>query len=130
MIILISKWPLRNGLPDELVDSIKTTVTKVQQTEPGTLLYSVHKNGNNPFAQNTKSDRSIADDNSKQTDVTFIEAYVSDQAFNDHIYGSVFTNFVKENLRFFCEDLKKPGSPQMQTQFLERIATFIRPQAD
>ena len=130
MIILVSKWPLRNGLPSELVDSIKKTVDKVQQTEPGTLLYSIHNDGYNPFAQDTAIDKNNSAGKTRQTDITFFEAYKNDQAFQDHIHGEVFTKFVKENLHYFCEDPKTPGSPKMQTQFLDRIAAFIRPQAD
>ena len=125
----MSKWKLRNGCPKELVISIKHTVSQVKENEPGTLFYSVHLDGHNPLATENTVVIPKSDTKEKQTQITFIEMYASKQAFSDHLQGPAFKRFLKDNLHYFYEDPKNPGWPITQTQYLDRISAFIRPQA-
>ena len=129
MISLISKWKLRNGCPAELASSIKQTVSQVEKAEPGTLLYSVHVDATSPSNGKHSAETDVPDQQIKQTEITFFEIYKNKQSFEAHINGPAFTKFVKQNLHYFHQDPKKPGWPLTQTQFLDRIAAFIRPQA-
>ncbi|MFT6100924.1 MAG: quinol monooxygenase YgiN [Arenicella sp.] len=130
MVRLTSKWKLKNGLTPEVLHNLAAAAELIQSKELGTLMYLIHLEA--PFPLDS-SGRVIMPPpslipNDQQTDITFIEVYKDADAFSAHINGSIFLDFLYENLKYFEEDPEKPGWPVTETHVLELDAGFIRPE--
>lgn len=64
---------------------------------------------------------------SNQSEIIFVEKYADAQAFADHVNGTVFTEFRKSTMHYFCPSTK-PGWPVMHTTFLSAASEFRRPE--
>ncbi len=132
MIVLISKWKLKNGLSDELAVALKTVADHVKAAEPDTLLYSVHLPARSPLGQGMQPAcppvKPIPGD--QQTEVVFFEIYKDAAAFSYHINGPTFTEFREQYIQYFYEDPDKPGWPNTQTEFLDKQSMFVRETLD
>jgi quinol monooxygenase YgiN len=123
LIALIARWPLKNGLPDELAESLKTLADGYRD-EPGTLWYSVNLPSPVPLdaerraVQPPPTPIAPAD----QNEIVFFEIYRDAEALSDHIHGPVFTEFRKANLHHFVESEAKPG-------WVDSSVTFLDPQS-
>lgn len=132
MITLISKWKLRNGVPNALAAALRDVAATVQAEEPRTLVYSVHLSAPSPLGP----DREPLDPPpnflpcDQQTEVVFFEVYVDADAFAAHVNGPVFTAFRKANIQYFYEDPANPGWPNTETPFIERQSAFFRSDAN
>ncbi|MGK0375670.1 MAG: quinol monooxygenase YgiN [Arenicella sp.] len=129
MVRLTSKWKLKDGLTPELLHNLALAAELIQSEELGTLIYLIHLDAPMPLDSSDKvlipSPGSIP--NHQQTDITFIEAYRDADAFSAHLSGSIFKDFLQQNLKYFEEDPNKPGWPITNTHALELDAGFIRP---
>ncbi|MBL4673958.1 MAG: hypothetical protein JKX81_16980 [Arenicella sp.] len=130
MVRLTSKWKLKNGLTPEVLHNLAEAAELIQSKELGTLIYLIHLEA--PFPLNASGNVIVPSPSSipnhQQTHVTFIEAYQDADAFSAHLNGSIFMNFLHENLQYFEEDPEKPGWPITDTHVLELDAGFIRPE--
>ncbi len=124
MIVLISRWKLKNGCPADLVTTLESLADKVKAAEPDTLLYSVNLQARSPLNQPSQLPAPIP--GSQQTEVDFFEIYKDAQAFAHHINGPVFTQFREQNIQHFYEDPEKPGWPNTETVFLDKQSMFVR----
>ncbi|MFT6407673.1 MAG: quinol monooxygenase YgiN [Arenicella sp.] len=130
MVRLTSKWKLKNGLTPELLHNLAAVAELIQSKELGTLIYLIQLEAPFPLDSSGKVlaplPRPIP--NKQQTDITFIEAYRDAEAFSLHLNGSIFNDFLTDNLKYFKPDPKKPGWPLTDTHILELDAGFIRPE--
>lgn len=128
MITLISKWKLKNGVPPDILANLTAVASKVEQSEPGTLMYLVNLPALSPLDKNRQPQcpppKPIPP--AEQKEVVFMEIYRDAQAFSDHVNGPVFTAFRKANIQYFQEDPNSPGWPLTDTDFLGRESAFIR----
>jgi hypothetical protein len=71
----------------------------------------------------------------REFEVAFFEIYRNKAAFEKHVTGPVFKNFVKRQKRLFLcmqiedKDGEKISWPYSTVEFLTRQAGFIRPEA-
>lgn len=126
MISLISRWPLADGCPDDLVAALKALADDVREHEPDTLLYTVHVHAPNPLDPRRRPLRPPPTPipASRQPEVVFFEAYRDAEAFARHVDGPIFTRFRVDYLHYFVEDASNPGWPRPETSFLTRLAGF------
>lgn len=128
MLALIARWPLKNGLPDELAETL-THLADSYRSEPGTLWYSV----NLPASVPLDSDRQplqpapSAIPSADQNEIVFFEIYRDAEALSAHIHGPVFTEFRKANLHHFVEREDNPGWVDSQVTFLDPQSSLLQP---
>ena len=127
MLALIARWPLKNGLPDELAKTLKTLADSYR-SEPGTLWYSV----NLPAAAPLDADRRPLEPppspipSAAQNEIVFFEIYRDAEALSAHIHGPVFTEFRKANLHHFVERENNPGWVDSQVTFLDPQSSLLQ----
>lgn len=112
MYTLVSKWYLKaeiniEKLPSELEDALKNAAQQYTLNEPGTLMYLVNIPVKSPF----NPEKPI------ENQVVFIEGYEDKSAFEKHVNGSLFKQFVKDNIQYFQQE---NGQPKTDTVFLKR----------
>lgn len=119
MITLVSKWPLKCGCPDELFKTLKAMPEIVLKAEPGTLSYQIHFPSFFPLDDNLQPLKPMPPQTSlaKMAEIVFFEVYENAEAFSKHINGPTFTDFRKQNLKYFHEDSSKPGWAITKTDF-------------
>ena len=128
MLALIARWPLKNGLPAELAETL-TTLADAYREEPGTLWYSV----NLPAAAPLDADRQPLNPPpapvpaADQDEIVFLEIYRDAQALSDHIYGAAFQAFRKANVHHFVEREDKPGWVDSTVTFLDPQSSLLQP---
>lgn len=113
MYSLISKWTILQGKEIEAIHILKKLAKQVQEKESDTLVYLVHT----PDLEQTNLPTPPAGE------VIFFEIYKDQTAFNAHVNGPVFSNFVKEYSHFFLCNL---GKPYVTLELLKHQAGFIR----
>jgi len=118
---LISRWPLRDGMTTELRDALVELAASVAAHEPGTLSYEVFLGAYAVGSSATLGVGTLPDQ--IQREVTFEETYVDRAAFEAHLDGETFKNFLAERLHHFYEDPTAPGHPAAATTFLTLLAT-------
>jgi len=128
MISLISKWKLKNGCNDELINALTELTVQVELNELNTLSYNVHIGARNPLNERNlplvPADKSIA--NEAQTEIVFYERYTDAKAFSEHVSGPIFNTFRTNFIHCFYQDPDKSGWPQTDNTFLELEASFTR----
>lgn len=113
MYPLISKWYIVPGKETETIKVLKELAAKVLAAEPNTLMYTVHT----PDYKETNLP------SSPTGEVIFFEIYKNKTAFNAHVKGPIFTNFVKEHGNLF---VNSNGHPYTTLEILKHQAGFIR----
>lgn len=127
-ITLISRWKLRNGCGPELLTGLRAAVAAVQDTEPGTLAYTVHLGRPDPLdVAGDLIHPEPATAHGNQSEVIFIECYADAAAFATHLQGSAFRSFKDTFLKHFYTDPVNPDMPLAETTFLTNEAYFVRP---
>ena len=130
MISLVSTWPLKDGCPPELQQMLEALAPKVEENEPGTLMYLVNLEAASPLNAETKPivppppPIPLKD----QKAVIFIEMYENAQAFSEHVLGSVFQTFLTDTKDFFIPDAAMTSSTRKNTPILARQSGFVRPE--
>lgn len=112
MIRLTSKWTLKNGLTQKLMQNLNSASELIQTEESGTLMYLVHLDETHA----TK----------KEAAITFIEIYKSRLEYSQQNKGQVFANFREQNIEFFEEDPENPGWPAFESQVLKLDSGLIQ----
>ena len=113
MYPLISKWTILPGGESEALSALMALAKKVEVSEPDTWMYTVHTP--DFTAPNLPTPPA--------GEVVFFEIYKNKQAFNAHVNGPVFTEFV-QNYGFLF--LQSNGKPYVTLEIMQRHAGFIR----
>lgn len=113
---LTSEWFIVPGKEQEVHHAIPHLVAQVRATEPDTLAYMVH----HPRADSA-SLQSLppADRNS----LLFFEIYRNEAAFEQHLQGKAFNDFVSQHGDLF---IQSNGKPFTFVEFLHMEGGFIR----
>lgn len=119
-VSLTSHWYIKAGKEAEVLAAIHDVVPKIQACEPGTLTYLVHR----PF---TGDDRLITMPPGSASLLLFFEEYANPDAFETHVNGPYFTDFVEKSGDLFEQ---MGGKPFASVTFLSRQAGFIRGSAE
>jgi len=117
---LISQWFIRPGKKDAVLKAVEKLAREVMANEPGTLAYLVHA----PTAPE-QAPQSLPP--SDEDSLMFFECYRNRQAFEAHVNGKTFTDFVKHQGQLFVPDAR--GQPYTTVMFLRQHAGFCRPVA-
>ena len=127
MIGLISRWKLKNGCPPPFAAALEALTAAVRDTEPGTLVYSVHLPGPHPPIGPPPDYGVDHDPDLAQpvpaTHVVFFEVYRDAEAYSEHLRGAV-TEFMRANRDFF--DTPWQGHPRPETTYLDPRCLLVR----
>ena len=123
MISVTAIWTILEGKKSEAIPALEALASKVQATEPGTLLYI-------PQSINTKG---YSDPKPNPNDIVFVEMYKDQAAFDFHLYGpngqddpsGTFVDFVKKYGDLF-EWNKTSDMPKMLVTSLNAFTGFVR----
>jgi predicted enzyme related to lactoylglutathione lyase/quinol monooxygenase YgiN len=115
LVSLTSKWFIRPGREAAVIPALERLADAVREGEPDTLAYLVHT----PLGVAALQSRPPSEPGT----VLFVEVYASPEAFDRHVKGPIFTDFVREHGSCF---VAANGSPFTFVEFLERRAGFIR----
>jgi len=114
MITLIGKWTMLPGKEDQAIPLLQALASQVQDTEPGTLVYKVFTPDFSSKSLPTPADG----------EVIFLEVYEDEAAYDKHIAGDAFQNFVKNHSDLFLVDFT--GKLYFTLEMLQEQAGFIR----
>lgn len=117
-VTLTAKWFLKPGCQKEALQALDKLAEAVRANEPDTLMYLVHT----PFADGTLQSLPPSEPGT----VVFVEMYRNADAFQAHVNGPVFTDFVKKHGDLF---VAANGEPFVLVEFLDRHAGFTRDEA-
>ena len=123
MISLYSNWWIKPGKEKKAKKQLKILAATVQKKEAGTLMYLVHF-PTSEFCKKFKSEPAT-----RPGAVTFVERYANWEAFDKHVNGDIFQNFLTDFGHLFVQDYPKDGEdakPFIQVVFMDRVAGFIR----
>ncbi len=125
---LISRWKLKDGLDEDLLQTLRELAANVEASEEGTLMYRIHLEAGFPL--DSKADpqdpAAQAIPLSEQKEVIFVEVYEDAEAFSRHVKGDVFNKFRSSTAKYFQPDPKKGGWPVTVTTFLDLQSGFVR----
>jgi quinol monooxygenase YgiN len=114
MYPLISKWTVLPGKKKEALTALKELAVKVRESEPDTLMYTVHTP---EFTQPSLP-------TPPEGEIIFFEIYKNKAAFHAHVKGPNFTAFVKKYGHLFLNNNKQP---YVTLEIMRHQAGFIRP---
>lgn len=118
MHTVLATWYLKPGNEDAGRAALRTLVETVHRDEPGTLGYLVHQGGDGSLPPTA------------QEQVVFLEIYASPEAFERHITGKPFNDFLAAHGELFVTNFNPTWGPFMEVATLDRIAGFLREDAD
>lgn len=130
-ICLISRWKLKNGLDEALLQTLQSLAAKVEAAEEHTLLYRVHLQANYPLDNKFDPLDPPAPNIplSEQKEVVFVEVYKDAEAFSEHVKGTIFNEFLRSTLHYFQPDPTRGGWPVTENSMLGLQSGFERPDA-
>lgn len=116
-IHLTSTWFIKPGYQEQVFSALEQLAHDVQENEPDTLVYFVHR-------QCPSHTELISLPPMDPLSIVFFEVYRNKAAFLTHLYGPVFTNFVKQYGELFVQS---NGQPFTFVDFLILHTGFARP---
>lgn len=116
MYQLTGKWTILPGNEEKVTKALKQLALDVQKNEPGTLLYIIHT----PNFEEKSAPMPPAGE------IVFFEIYKDKDAFNAHITGPYFQNFVKDYGNLFLQDFSTPSNMYITVEPLLQLGGFIR----
>jgi quinol monooxygenase YgiN len=122
MITLVAKWIVKKGCENEAIAAVKELAREVEK-EKGVLVYLVHTPDFNQYICRGEME-SLPTPSTQE--IIFLEQYVDQAAFCEHINSAMFQDFLKAYSHLF---LGSGGQPFLQIEFLHREGGFIRPEA-
>jgi uncharacterized protein len=116
-ISLVARWVPKSGPVDELRDALTALAQQVREQEVGTLTYLVHMpvSGDPRLVSRPPVDGPA---------IVFFETYADADAFQSHLNGAAFTEFVA---RYGDRFVGAGGKPSTTVTFLECVAGFAAP---
>jgi quinol monooxygenase YgiN len=117
MYTLIGKWTILEGKEAEAKDALNKLATQVKNEEVGTLIYMVYTPDFNEISLPTP----------QSGEVIFLEVYKDKDAFNQHIAGKAFNDFVSNYGHLFLKDFSNPPQIYFTMEVLNNVGGFIRP---
>ncbi len=117
MHTVLATWYLKPGKVEAGRAALRELVDTVQQYEPGTLGYLVHQGGEGSLPPTAAEV------------VVFLEIYRDETAFDRHIRGRPFQDFLKTHGDLFVLNYNADCGPFMEVATLDRVAGFLRPDA-
>jgi predicted enzyme related to lactoylglutathione lyase/quinol monooxygenase YgiN len=115
---LTSTWYIATGSEAQAMSALNALVKDVQAGEPDTLIYLMHT----PYNGDTRISSLAAPYTGT---VVFFEMYRTVEAYERHINGPIFTNFLANFGNLFAAQNNSPFSVNL---FLARKAGFVRPE--
>lgn len=115
-VSLISRWFLKPDRYDEAMPILAQLAETVLANEPDTLTYLVHTHFKGDLSSLPPADG---------LSILFFETYRNAAAFNAHVTGPDFTDFVRDHGDLFVAG--NDGKPYTTVEFLTRHAGFARP---
>lgn len=113
MYSVIGKWFIVPGKEDKVIPALKQLALNVKLNEPDTLLYMVHTPD---FTQLNLPTPAVGE-------VVFFEIYKNKAAFEQHLHGADFKDFVNQYGSMF---VSFNGSPYITAEILHHQAGFAR----
>lgn len=116
MLSIIAKWWIVPGKEDKAVAALGELALAVEQREPFTLMYLIHTSiveGSRPSPP--------------PNEVVFVSGWPDRDAFQKHLDGPVFKDWIAKYLELFLTD--DSGGLFVTGEFLDRHAGFVRPAA-
>jgi quinol monooxygenase YgiN len=123
-ISLYSNWWLKPECIEIAKPILQALAEEVKAHEPDTLMYLV--NFSRYDFPNTEI---VSEPKTRPGAITFMEKYRSWKAFEDHLYGPIFTKFVADYGHLFVQAEPAHGEkskPFTQVVFLDELAGFRR----
>lgn len=118
MHTVLATWHLKPGKVGAGLAALRELVRTVHHDEPDTLGYLVHQGG----------EQSLPPTAAEM--VVFLEIYRDETAFQRHIDGKPFKDFLAAHGDLFVLNYNPGCGPFMEVATLDRIAGFLRPDAD
>jgi len=150
MVTLISRWKVRPDITDSewttMVESLRSLANIVEAAEEQTLVYRVHTTVPDPRVETSDAEKAGYSENATDSEnasnsakanvtedrafVTFYEVYESEHAFQIHLHGEPFNQFLRQSLKYFELSPDREGFPLTDTTFLHLESGFVRAQLD
>lgn len=128
MITLISRWTVRKDITDDewdsLTQNLQSLADTVESAEPDTLVYRVHTAAPDP-----RTGEGLDTAEARQY-VTFYEVYRCAAAFDIHLNGIPFNDFLRDNRQYFEENPDRKNYPLTKTTFLHKQSGYFREAVD
>lgn len=120
MYIVDAFWSVVPGNEAKAQAALEKLAADVEASEPDTLFYLVHHPNLDPGVRIFPPPAA--------TQIAFVEGYTDRAAFDAHVNGPVFQQFVAEHGALFL-NMYGPETPFVIVQALELTDGFIRPQS-
>jgi quinol monooxygenase YgiN len=119
MYIVNAFWSIVPGNEQKAYAALTSLAQQIEQSEPDTWLYLIHKPNLDPGINIYPPPASVQ--------VAFVEGYKDREAFLAHHHGPILEKFIAQNGALFL-NMYGPASPFVIVQTLELAVGFIRPQ--
>lgn len=119
MYIVNAFWSIIPGNEQKAHAALKALAQKIEQSEPDTWMYLIHKPNFDPDINIYPPPAPLQ--------VAFVEGYKDRNAFLAHHHGPILAEFIANNGALFL-NMYGPTSPWVMVQTLELAVGFIRPQ--
>jgi quinol monooxygenase YgiN len=116
MLSIIAKWWIQPGHEDDAVAALRELAAAVEEQEPFTIMYTIHTSiveGSRPSPPSNE--------------VVFVSGWPDRAAFQQHLDGPVFKNWIAKHVDLFLTD--DSGGLFVTGEFIDRQAGFVRPAA-
>lgn len=115
MITIIAKWSILEGKQKEALAALAILAQEVKEKEPFVPMYTI----------NTPNLKLTSFPTPPPTEVIFVSAFDDFAAFEKHLHGPVFQDWLKKYISLF---LTNNGNLFVVSEWLERQYGYIRPQ--
>lgn|SRR5215813_3196323 len=115
MHMIIAKWTILEGKRTKAIAALKILEKEVRTKEPFVLMYTI----NTPDFQMTNFPTP------PENEVIFVSVFASKQAFQKHLNGPIFQNWLKKYKGLF---LTNNDNLFVLAEWLKREVGYVRPQ--
>lgn len=116
MLSIVAKWWIVPGREDDAVAALMKLARAVEVQEPFTTMYLIHTS----IAEGSRP-------TPPPNEVVFVSGWPDRAAFQQHLDGPVFKDWIAEYLDLFLTD--DSGGLFVTAEFIDRHAGFVRPAA-
>ena len=115
MITINARWTILEGKRDQALPALRELEKEVYEKEPFVLMYTIHVPNMKLTSYPTPA----------PSEVVFISIFTDYAAFEKHLNGPVFQNWLKKYNGLF---LLNNGNLFVISEWLDRVAGYIRPE--